>query len=132
VFTENERAYLQDQRLCRLATVNLAGDVHVVPCGFSYREELGAIEITGFTLERSRKYRDVRQTGRAAVVVDDLETVDPWRPRGIEIRGRAEALGTGDDAVIRLYPARLVAWGLDTGPLQPANARDVADGQMVP
>jgi PPOX class F420-dependent enzyme/OxyR family protein len=131
VFTENERAYLDGQRLCRLATVNVRGEVHVVPCGFAYREEQGVIEITGFTLERSRKYRDVRATGRAAIVVDDMASVDPWWPRGIEVRGQAVAVGTGDEAVIRLYPARLVAWGLDTGPLQPPHARDVPAGEMT-
>jgi len=34
-------------------------------------------------------------TGWAAIVVDDLVSVDPWTPRMLEIRGRAEAVPTG-------------------------------------
>jgi hypothetical protein len=36
--------------------------------------------------------RDVERTRRAAVVVDDLASTSPWRPRGVEVRGRAEAI----------------------------------------
>jgi pyridoxamine 5'-phosphate oxidase family protein len=46
------------------------------------------------------------------VVIDDLATVDPWRPRGVEVRGRAEALD-GDRPLIRVHPERVVSWGLD-------------------
>lgn len=125
MFTENELEYLADQQLCRLATCDRSGRLHVVPCGFSYNAELGTVDLTGFSLEKSLKYRDVARTGRAALVVDDLKSVDPWHPRGIEIRGTATATGTGESAVIRLAPERIVAWGLDTGPMQPPNARDV-------
>jgi pyridoxamine 5'-phosphate oxidase family protein len=46
----------------------------------------------------------------------------PWQPRGVEIRGRAEALATGgkdimpnfDDAIIRITPTRIRAWGLES------------------
>jgi hypothetical protein len=34
-FTEEEIAYLQSQRLGRMATVNEKGDLHVVPVGYS-------------------------------------------------------------------------------------------------
>jgi pyridoxamine 5'-phosphate oxidase family protein len=37
-FTAAEIAYLQSQRLGRLATVNEKGDLHVVPVGFRYVE----------------------------------------------------------------------------------------------
>jgi hypothetical protein len=37
----------------------------------------------------------VRRNGRAAIVIDDLASLDPWQPRGIEIRGRAEDGHTG-------------------------------------
>lgn len=125
MFTDNELEYLAEQRLCRLATCNRSGRPHVVPCGFSYNAELGTIDITGFSLETSRKYRDVTETGRAALVVDDLKSVAPWHPRGVEVRGTAEAIGAGEEAVIRLTPSRIVGWGLDTAPMQPPNARTV-------
>jgi pyridoxamine 5'-phosphate oxidase family protein len=54
----------------------------------------------------------VQRTGRAAIVVDDLASITPWRPRGIEVRGRAEAVG-GSRPLIRIHPERIVSWGLE-------------------
>jgi pyridoxamine 5'-phosphate oxidase family protein len=38
-FTAAEIAYLQSQRLGRLATVNAKGDLHVVPVSFRYNAD---------------------------------------------------------------------------------------------
>lgn len=35
----------------------------------------------------------------------------PWLPREIEIRGCAEAIEE-PDTIIRIYPERIVSWGL--------------------
>ena len=111
-FGEPELAYLRGtRRLGRLATVGKDGTPHVVPVGFSYNAEHDAIDVSGRDFARTKKYRDVRRSGRAAVVVDDLASVDPWRPRGIEVRGRAEAVD-GDRPLIRIRPDRVVSWGL--------------------
>ena len=111
-FGEPELAYLRGaRRLARLATVGKDGTPHVVPVGFSYNAEHDTIDITGRDFARTKKYRDVRRSGRAAIVVDDLASVDPWRPRGIEVRGRAEAVD-GDRPLIRIRPDRVVSWGL--------------------
>lgn len=74
-------------------------------------------------MERSKKFRDVRRSGRAAIVVDDLASTEPWRPQGIEVRGSAEAL-EDPRPLIRIHPERIVAWGLDTGAFQ-QNSRSV-------
>jgi pyridoxamine 5'-phosphate oxidase family protein len=112
-FTEPQLAFLEETRaLARLATVGADGTPHVVPVGWTLNPELGTIEIRGHHLEETKKFRDIRRTGRAAVVIDDLATVDPWRPRGVEVRGRAEALD-GDRPLIRVHPERVVSWGLD-------------------
>jgi pyridoxamine 5'-phosphate oxidase family protein len=97
-----------------MATVGKDGTPHVVPVGFSYNPDHDSIDIGGNTMERSKKYRDVQQSGRAAVVVDDLASTDPWQPRGIEVRGRAEAID-GDRPLIRIHPERIVPWGLEPG-----------------
>lgn len=135
VFTPREIEYLRGQRLGRLATVNAAGEPHVVPVSFRYNAELDVIDIGGHNLSRSKKYRDVAHDGRAAFVVDDV--LPPWRPWGIEVRGHAEALGTGgrqvnagfDPELIRITPTRIVAWGIDTDAFHP-NSRSV--GQRRP
>jgi pyridoxamine 5'-phosphate oxidase family protein len=114
VFTTAELAYLTGEgRLARIATVGPDGTPHVVPVGWRHDPERDVVEVGGIEFERTKKFRDVRRTGRAAIVVDDLASTTPWRPRGIEIRGRAEAVA-GPRAVIRIHPERIVAWGLDS------------------
>lgn len=44
-------------------------------------------------------------------MVDDIVSTDPFQPRGIEVRGRAEAIEE-PEAVIRIHPERIVAWGM--------------------
>jgi pyridoxamine 5'-phosphate oxidase family protein len=109
-FSDAELAYLQgDRRLARVATVGSDGTPHVVPVGFSYNAEQDSIDIAGRDFERTMKYRDVRRSGRAGVVVDDLASVTPWR--GVEVRGHAEEIET-PQPLIRIHPDRVVSWGL--------------------
>jgi pyridoxamine 5'-phosphate oxidase family protein len=125
VFTDLELRYLTGQRrLARIATVGRDGTPHVVPVGWSYDAESDVIQVGGFELERTKKYRDVLATGRAAIVIDDLASTDPWSPRGIEIRGRAEAVG-GSRAVIRIQPERIVSWGIESERVGERHARSV-------
>ena len=122
VFTEAELQYLTGGRqLGRIATVGADGTPHVVPVGWIYNAARDTIDVGGRELEQSKKFRDVARTGRAAIVIDDLESTDPWRPRGIEVRGRAEAI-TMPTPLIQLYPERIVSWGLG----QSRSARTVA------
>jgi pyridoxamine 5'-phosphate oxidase family protein len=64
-------------------------------------------------LMRTKKFRDARRTGRASIVIDDLASIDPWAPRGIEVRGRAEIVEQ-PRPLIRIHPERIVAWGLES------------------
>ena len=115
VFTDAELRYLTGGRqLGRLATVGADGTPHVVPVAWIYNAARDAIDVGGHELERTKKFRDVARSGRAAIVVDDLASTDPWRPRGIEVRGRAEAL-TLPTPLIRIHPERIVTWGLERG-----------------
>jgi pyridoxamine 5'-phosphate oxidase family protein len=116
LFTEAEFQYLtSERRLARIATVGADGTPHVVPVGmWSYNEHAGTIDVSGRELARSKKFRDVARSGRAAIVVDDLASTDPWRPRAVEARGRAEAI-EDPEPVIRIHPERVVSWGLGNG-----------------
>ena len=112
VFSTDELDYLHGQRLLgRVATVGADGTPHVAPVGWLHNTELDTIDVTGHGLERTKKFRDVARSGRAAIVIDDLASVNPWRPRAIEVRGRAEAL-RGPEGLIRIHPERVVSWGL--------------------
>jgi pyridoxamine 5'-phosphate oxidase family protein len=86
----------------------------VVPVGWIYNAARDAIEIGGVELAETKKFRDITRSGRAAIVIDDLESTDPWRPRGIEVRGRAEAIAL-PTPLIRIHPERIVSWGLGQG-----------------
>ena len=115
VFSEAELDYLHGQRrLGRVATVGADGTPHVAPVGWAHNAELDTIDVTGHGLEQTKKFRDVERTGRAAIVIDDLASVSPWRPRAIEVRGRAETIRT-PEALIRIHPERVISWGLRQG-----------------
>lgn len=121
-FTEAELAYLQgERRLARLATVGSDGTPHVAPVGWRLADD-GAVEVDGIDLDRTKKYRDIRTTGRAAIVVDDV--LPPWQPRGVEVRGRAEALAA-PRPLIRIHPERVVSWGIESQRMGERHARSV-------
>jgi len=111
IFTDAEIAYLtSERRLARIATVGRDGKPHVAPVGWSIDREREVIEVGGHNFAATKKFKAVARTGRAAIVIDDV--LPPWRPRGIEIRGRAEAVD-GPEPLIRIHPERIVGWGLD-------------------
>lgn len=115
VFSEAELEYLRGgRRLGRVATVGADGTPHVVPVGWSLSAGLDAIEVSGHDFAQTKKFRDVLREGRAAIVIDDLASTNPWRPRGIEVRGDADAVD-GPRPLIRIRPRRIVSWGLGEG-----------------
>jgi pyridoxamine 5'-phosphate oxidase family protein len=133
VFTDKELDYLAGQRLGRIATVGADGQPHVVPTSFRYNPDLDTIEVGGLRMSQTKKVRDVRRTGRASIVVDDV--LPPWSPRMIEIRGTAEVLSSGgkalsdnfEDTIVRITPVRIIAFGIDSEGYG-ANARSVTPG----
>ena len=113
-FTKAEREYLSDPlRLGRLATVGADGTPHVVPVAFLYNAVRDTLDVGGHELADTKKFRDVARTGRAAIVIDDLASTEPWHPRGIEIRGRGEAIAL-PTPLIRIHPERIVSWGINS------------------
>ena len=130
-FNDKELDYLRGQRLARLATADAAGWPHVTPVGFRVSEDADAIEVGGHGFAKSKKYRDIRANPRVAIVIDDLPSVRPWTPRGVEIRGRAELRDTGgerfgpgwDPAWVRIVPERVTSWGIEAPPFTKGSAR---------
>ena len=137
VFTLAEIAYLQSQRLGRIATVGPDGQPHVVPVGFRYNADQDTIDVGGLNLSEGKKFRDVQRNPRVAIVIDDLASVDPWTVRGIEIRGEAmiltsggKALGPGfGEAMFRIKPKRIISWGI--GGRNSSSARSAESGTGV-
>lgn len=120
IFTDAERTYLAtgrlewggpERRLARLATVDPDGTPHVTPVGmWALDPDAEIIEVAGTNLAATKKFRDIASTHRAAIVIDDV--LPPFQPRGVEIRGRAEAI-TDPEPRIRIHPQRIIGWGLD-------------------
>jgi pyridoxamine 5'-phosphate oxidase family protein len=118
-FSDEQLAYLKSQHLGRLATVDRRGQPQNNPVGFFLNEELQTIDIAGRQMGASKKFRNVARGSLVAFVVDDLASVNPWRPRMLEVRGWAEALDDVDPPrpgmsreIIRVHPERVIAFGL--------------------
>ena len=120
--TAAEIAYLQSQRMARIATVGSNGQPHVVPVAFRYNTETETIDIGGHNgFAKRKKWRDVKSNPKVAVVIDNIVSVNPWKVRGIEIRGEAEMLMTGGQSIVpgfdpemfRITPKRVISWGIN-------------------
>jgi pyridoxamine 5'-phosphate oxidase family protein len=138
-FKPHEIEYLKAADLGRLATLAPDGSLQNSPVGFSYNEDLGTIDIAGYGMSKSRKFRNIESNSAVAFVVDDIASRDPWRVRCLEIRGTAESAEAQpaaepngdqlDTAIIRITPHRIISFGIDDTETEPhllkADSRDV-------
>jgi pyridoxamine 5'-phosphate oxidase family protein len=92
-----------------VATASQDGQPHVVPVVYEF--DGAEFYFTGWNLERSLKFRNLAENNKVALVVDDLLTVCPWRPRGLEVRGTAELAKEGDRPYVRVTPMVKRSWG---------------------
>lgn len=117
MFSREELAYLATQRLARLATVDATGQPTVDAVGFMFDGD--RFLVGGRDLPATRKHRNVvAGNTKVSLIVDDLPSVDPWRPRGIRVFGIARAVtrdgmfGHGD--YLQIVPAITWSWGIVT------------------
>ena len=128
-FKPHEIEYLRRTELGRLATIQRDGTPQNSPVGFSYNKQLGTIDIAGYQMSKSQKFRNIARNAKVAFVVDDITSRDPWRVRCLEIRGTAEqaeiapsqgAAGDHlDSAIIRVTPRRIISFGIDEQDTEP-------------
>jgi pyridoxamine 5'-phosphate oxidase family protein len=134
VFSQAELDFLSTQTLGRLATVQPNGTLQVSPVGFQHNPGLDTIDISGYNMAASRKFRNVADNGRVAFVVDDVPSVQPWQVRCLEIRGRGEAVaapaeevpgspGHQGGALVRIHPQRIISFGIDQTAPEPSLLR---------
>jgi pyridoxamine 5'-phosphate oxidase family protein len=122
-FKSHELDFLRQAELGRLATIQPDGTPQNSPVGFTYNESLGTIDIAGYRMSKSQKFRNIARNEKVALVVDDITSRDPWRVRCLEIRGIAEQAVIGasrgaagdelDSAIIRVTPKRVISFGID-------------------
>jgi pyridoxamine 5'-phosphate oxidase family protein len=114
LFSDIEVEYLKSQRLARLATVSTRGQPDVVPVGFEFDGKYFWFgSATQEIFFRTVRYRNVLKGSRkGAVTIDDLESVNPWKPRSIKVYGTLEIMDhdgrTGPGKYLRMTPK--VSW----------------------
>jgi pyridoxamine 5'-phosphate oxidase family protein len=140
-FKSHEIEYMRGADLARLATIHPDGTLQNNPVGFTYNEDLGTVDIYGYRMSKSRKFRNVASNNAVALVVDDIVSRDPWRVRCLEIRGTAELAESGerrtesnddaiDTAIIRITPRRIISFGIGDAETEPHKL--VPDSRDVP
>ena len=110
-FTDREVAYLAGQPLMRFASASPEGRPDVATVAFSVDGD--DILTAGFDIAKTVRYRNIGVNPRAAVVVDDLASVDPWSPRGIKVRGRVRIEDDAGGQRFRITPEVIWSWGIN-------------------
>ena len=112
LFSDAEAEYLAENFLGRVATSSRSGQPHVVPVNYSF--DGSSITFGGWNLAKSLKFRNLMSNDKVAFVVDDVISTKPWKVRGVEIRGKAELVTSGDGvSMIRVIPLNIRSWGLE-------------------
>jgi pyridoxamine 5'-phosphate oxidase family protein len=110
-FTEAEQEYLRSQPLARVATVSPDGQPDVSPVGFRFDGH--DLWVMGRDITKTYKYKNVRAgNDKVAIVIDDLASRDPWRPRLLKLFGRAEIVERDRRPWLRIHPDRKWSFGL--------------------
>lgn len=114
-FTPAEVEYINSQPLGRIATASPKGRPDVAAIGYDFDGTY--FYISGRRNEVTQKYKNAKRNPRASLVIDDLATIRPWRPRGIKIFGDVDFVTrtgyVGEKEYLRIKPTRKHAWGLE-------------------
>ena len=113
VFTDAELEFLAGQRIARIATASATGQPDVSPVGFAVDGD--SITSGGMDITKTIRHRHLLENPVAALVVDDLASIDPWRPRGVKVRGAAAIEQVGGGMQIRITPETIWSWGINEG-----------------
>jgi pyridoxamine 5'-phosphate oxidase family protein len=115
-FSDPELDYLrtstEDGQRANLTIAGKDGAFRLVPVRVSYDEAENAIEIAAPEALHVGINLPPADVAEVQLVVDDLASIEPWQPRGIEVTGAAEAL-TGPP-LIRIRVDAVRSWGVET------------------
>lgn len=119
IYSEPEIQYLKSQRLARIATATRQGKPDVSPVAFEFD---GMHFFVGSHSQdiffSTKKYKNIRDGNKdVALAIDDLESVQPWKPRGIKINGTAEVVEHngmfGPGKYLQITPSVSWSWGIE-------------------
>ena len=117
-YSEPEIQYLKSQRLARIATATLQGKPDVSPVAFEFdRTHFFVGSHSQEIFLSTRKYKNVKDGNKqVALSIDDLESVQPWKPRGIKVNGTAEIVEHngmfGPGQYLQITPTVSWSWGI--------------------
>jgi len=119
LLSDLETQYLKTQRLARIATASTRGTPEVSPVAFEYDGKhfyVGSHDQSIFF--RTRRYKNIKAGNiQVSLVIDDLESIDPWKPRGIKVSGTAEIIEHegifGKGKYFRITPRVSASWGIE-------------------
>ena len=118
MFNKAEADYVKSQPLLRFATADAKGRPNVVPVGYEFDGKYFYVgSVKQKILHSTPKYRNVKGGNEnVALVIDDLVSVDPWRPRGVRVNGVADIVTRkgqfGRGHYIRIKPKLSWSWGV--------------------
>ena len=126
MLTDEQRRFLEGQRVARLATADADGAPHVVPVCFALLGDKLYIAIDekpkGQPGAGLKRLRNIAQNPSVALVADHYDDADWSRLGWVMVRGRAEILEAGaehrraQDAVRTRYP-QVAAMRIDDRPV---------------
>jgi len=111
MFTPQEIAYINSQRLARLATGSNTLEPDVAPLVFRFNGK--TFLISGYDISRTFKYMNIKAGSQlVALVIADLVSGQPWQARGIKIHAKAEIVEITGPLTLAVHPQRLWSWGM--------------------
>jgi pyridoxamine 5'-phosphate oxidase family protein len=116
MFSEQELAFLQAQRIARIATVAPDGQPTADAVGFSFDGK--RFYIGGFNIQATRKYKNiVAGNKKVSLVIDELKSDQPWQALGIRVEGEAAVAETqahfGPGIYLVITPKVSWSWGIE-------------------
>ena len=118
MFSEAESKYIRSQRLLRIGTASPSGRPDVAPVVFDFDGEY--FYVSGMRNKSTLKYKHTKKNPQASLVLDDLASVKPWRPRGLKVFGDVDFVVrsgyAGEKEYLRIKPQRVHSWGLERKP----------------
>lgn len=114
-FSKVETDYLKSQRIARIATVSPEGQPDLVPVVLEFDGEYFWV---GSHNDQARKYRNVKKGNRRiALTIDDVESYETWKVRGLRVYGRADIVEhqglLGPGKYLRITPK--ISWSFGLG-----------------
>src|SRR3989304_5540079 len=100
---DKEGRFLEQNKICRLATSSKNGELHIVPVSYIWHEET----IYVVTDYGTRKLRNLRENPNAAILVDTNAT-----RKAVLVSGKVQLVEEGEAPFVKIAPTFKTSWGL--------------------